>query len=91
MQLRLIKRYEYLVPSKTSLMKIVVNQSIVFTIRTGGNFRFYSSVVCVEICDTFYLNKNYDDNRISRYFCYNSIYFIILCIFINKTNTIIII
>ena len=49
-------------------MKVVVNQSIVFTIRTGGNFRFYSSGVCVEICDTYYLNKNYDDNRISRYF-----------------------
>ena len=72
-------------------MKVVVNQSIVFTIRTGGNFRFYSSGVCVEICDTYYLNKNYDDDRISRYFCYHSIYFIILCIFINKTNTIIII
>ena len=45
-----IKGYEYPAPSETSLMKAVANQPVAVTIRTGGDFRFYSSGVYAGAC-----------------------------------------
>lgn len=45
-----IKGFEYPAPSETSLMKAVANQPVAVTIRTGGDFRFYSSGVYAGAC-----------------------------------------
>jgi len=45
-----IKGYEYPASSETSLMKAVANQPVAVTIRTGGDFRFYSSGVYAGAC-----------------------------------------
>lgn len=45
-----IKGFEYPAPTETSLMKAVANQPVAVTIRTGGDFRFYSSGVYAGAC-----------------------------------------
>ncbi|XP_075670171.1 senescence-specific cysteine protease SAG12-like [Castanea sativa] len=45
-----IKGFEYPAPSETSLMKAVANQPVGATIRTGGDFRFYSGGVYAGAC-----------------------------------------
>ncbi|KAM3745366.1 hypothetical protein ACB098_06G121500 [Castanea mollissima] len=45
-----IKGFEYHAPSETSLMKAVANQPVGATIRTGGDFRFYSGGVYAGAC-----------------------------------------